>query len=137
MKYLLVVVVLAVCGALYFYFPNGAVDQPSGVVGVPEIKAESDSGADADVVDDKLVSTARRPAPPEVKEIPVVEVTEQQLSEVKRQEEEIAQMMREYDQLRSDPEAREEYRAAMKKKLEKYSQDVLPVAMSKMQQKTQ
>ena len=63
-----------------------------------------------------------------------ITITEAQIQQVERQQQEISAMMTEYDQVRSDPTQRALLRQDMQQKLEKYSQDVLPIVLAKSQQ---
>lgn len=63
-----------------------------------------------------------------------VTVTVGQIQQLEHRQQEISAMMTEYEQVRSDPTQRALHRQAMQKKLEQYSQDVLPIVLAKIQQ---
>ena len=57
--------------------------------------------------------------------------THQQEIAALEKEQELLQLAKEYDEVRSDPDKREAHRAEMKEKLAAYSEAVLPIALEK------
>jgi hypothetical protein len=127
MKYLgLTIVALAVAGGIYFY------------------PANEESPATIESLEKQSVSLAQPDkghiAPPVLPEntmeqltIEPAATTEKQQEKVIALEEKILDMAREYETVRSDPEKRQALRDQMKQELAVYSEEMLPVALEKLE----
>lgn len=79
-----------------------------------------------------------QPSGPNDFQPPVVERTftppdESQREALEYQEQEVLALASEYEEVRDDPESREQYRAEMQAKLQEYNEDVLPIALEKLE----
>lgn len=148
MKKVTVLIGMLVVGAVYLFAKEGQEDvekdqQASEVVQKAEIaKAETEKAemeTESELKAEPPVSIQALPSSPQTqvkkehieRQLQVLQVSQEALE---AQQQEIAAMMQEYEQVRSDPVQREAHRLAMQQKLKQYSKDVLPVALSKIQE---